>query len=384
VTTRDHRDAGGARRGGVVDREGLLIDQRGAPAPRRAPRYRLRQSLELFLASDGNAYLLRPGSGDQYVIRAPSQDDRRVLRRLARGPVAIARGGTVEDRIAPLIEAGVVVPEPETDHLGDGDAQRFARQLPYLADFGDPHEVQQRLRNTCVAILGCGGLGSWTLGGLACLGIGRFVLVDDDAVELSNLNRQILYRERDVGAAKVDLAAAWTQAFDPATEVVAHRRRVRSRGAIRRLLSGCDLLVLTADWPPYEITRWANDACVAEGVPLLTAGQQPPLLRIGPTYLAGRGPCFACHEQQLRRDYPLYDELAQRRRRRPAEAMTLGPAAGVIGSLLALEVLALLVHEEPSPLLGRAMLLDMRSLETRWQGVEVDPDCPRCQRVSDG
>jgi bacteriocin biosynthesis cyclodehydratase domain-containing protein len=108
------------------------------------------------------------------------------------------------------------------------------------------------------------------------------------------------------------------------------------------------------------------------------AVQQPPLLKVGPTYMPGRGACFACHEHQLRRDFPLYAELAEQRRRDPPAATTLGPASGIVGTLLALELLHLLSRDAPPATHDRALLIDMGTLQTRWEGIQRDPGCPVC------
>ncbi len=345
-------------------------------------RLKLRAGVEVFPARDGDVYLLRAGGGAEHVIRSPDPADRELLERLAAGPVEAPAGGEAAARLAPLVDAGVVIAVPPSPRLRGPADERFARQLGYLEAFGDPHAVQRRLREARVGILGCGGLGTWALGALACVGVGRLVLIDDDTVELSNLNRQILYRPADLGAAKVDRAAAWVEAFDPAIEVVVRRERIAGPEALAGAIGGCDALLVTADWPPYEITRWANTACVARGVPFLTAGQQPPLVKVGPAYVPGRGPCYACHETQVRRSFPLYEELARHRREQPAEAITLGPASGLIGSLLALEVLHLLAGDEPVATQGRALLIDMRSLDAHWEDVERDPSCPACGSLS--
>jgi bacteriocin biosynthesis cyclodehydratase domain-containing protein len=344
-----------------------------------APRYRLRPSIEPFFAASGDVYLLRPGTRDEHVVRAPSDDDRALLARLAREPVAAPADGAVAARIAPLVAAGVVVPEPSSPPLAPADAERFDRQLPYLAEIGDPREVQRRLRAARVVVLGCGGLGTWALGAMASVGIGNFVLVDHDAIELSNLNRQILYGEADLGRPKVTVAAEWLRAFDASIEALTIARRVEGTGDLLGAVAGADALVLVADWPPYDLARWVNDACLAHGVPFITAGQQPPLLKIGPTYIPGRGACLACHESSVRLDFPLYDELAERRRRDPPPATTLGPASGIIGTLLALEVMHLIAGAEPPTTHDRALLLDMRTLEMRHERIERNPGCTVCR-----
>lgn len=340
--------------------------------------YKLRGSLELFLASDGDAYLLRGGSGREHVIRGPEPADRELLRRLAEGPVDVPPSSATERRLLPLIEAGAVIPAPGLDALPGGDAERFSRQLPYLEDIApDAVAAQRRLRESTVAILGCGGLGTWALGALASLGVGRFVLVDDDHVELSNLNRQILYGVGDLGEPKVERAAGWIRRFDPSIEVEAHRRRVAGPEGLG-MITGADVLLLLADWPPYELPRWVNNAALAAGVPFMLAGQQPPLVKIGPTFLPGDGACFACQEHRSRADYPLYDELAEQRMRTPPEAATLGPASALVGAILAMEVLHLLVGGRPPATHDRVLLLDTRTLEQRWEPVQRDPGCPSC------
>jgi bacteriocin biosynthesis cyclodehydratase domain-containing protein len=380
----EHRDTRAADRAGRGDLQGLLTTARGAPDHGGAPRYRLRPSVELFSASTGDVYLLRPGTDEEHVVRSPSEDDRALLARLAREPVAVATGSATAARLAPLIEVGVVLREPESPPLAPEDAERFDRQLPYLAEHGDPRELQRRLRASRVVVLGCGGLGTWALGALASVGIGRFVLIDDDAIELSNLNRQILYRTTDLGRSKVDVAAAWVRDFDPAIEVVTMAQRVGESADLVAAVTDADALLLLADWPPYELARWVNEVCVAQRVPFLTAGQQPPLLKVGPSYMPGRGACFACHEHQLRRDFPLYAELAEQRRRDPPAATTLGPASGIIGTLLALEVLHLIVRSSPPATHDRALLIDMGSLDTRWEDIRRDPDCPECAGLGAG
>jgi molybdopterin-synthase adenylyltransferase len=327
--------------------------------------------IELFPTRDGDVYLLRPGEPD-VVVRRPSAEDRVLLARLSAGPVPLSEA----ERARPLIDAGAVIDwtEPAVDAL---DAERFARQLPYLTERFGP-EAQRRLRDARVVVLGCGGLGTWIAGALASAGVGHFVLVDDDTVSLSNLNRQILYRERDAGRAKVEAAQAWIGAFDSRIEVTARRARVRGADDVRGVLGGADLLVLAADWPPHELGRWVNAACVAARVPFVTAGQQPPLLKAGPTYIPGRTACFACHEAWLSQQAPLYAELAEHRRSAPSDAITLGPASALVGALVATDAMHLLAGAELPATAGAALLIDMPTLRIRREEIDRRPGCAAC------
>jgi molybdopterin-synthase adenylyltransferase len=343
------------------------------------PRYRLHGALEMFAAGDGDVYLLRGGSGPEHIIKSPDRADRALLGVLATTGVAIEPRSEAMRRVGPLITAGAVVREPDLGSLPGTDAARFARQLPYFEDFGDPVAAQQRLRESTVAVLGCGGLGTWALAALASAGVGRFVLIDDDAVELSNLNRQVLYGVKDLGSSKVECVARWLAEFDPAIAVDPQCRRIRGPEDLARL-DRCDALLLCADWPPYDLPRWVNEASLALQLPFTMAGQQPPLAKIGPTFNPGHGGCFGCQEIRLRREFPLYDELAEARKGSPPPAATLGPVSALIGSLLALEVLHLLLGVWPVATHERILLFDTRTLELRSEKVAHEPGCSTCRR----
>jgi bacteriocin biosynthesis cyclodehydratase domain-containing protein len=391
VSAHEHRDHGpsGPRRVGLL--EGRLTPASEAPPAHAAggaaaPRFALRSSVEVFPASTGEVFLMRPGEAD-LVVRAPDALDRALLERLGVRPhdraellaALDADPAELDAKLSALDAVGVLLVESvPAGTLDGGDAERFARQLPYLGETGDAVAAQRRLRAATVVVLGCGGLGTWALAGLASAGVGGFVLVDDDHVDLSNLNRQILYAEADVGAAKVDRAGAWLAAFDPAIRVRTERRRVTAVGDLRDVVAGADALVQAADWPPYELARWVDAACREAGVPWIAAGQVPPLLKVGPTYVPGRSACFACHERQLRSGAPLYDELVAHRRADTRPATTLGPASGIVGTLLAMEIVHLVTGLRPPATEGRALIVDMRTFATRWEEIAADPECPAC------
>lgn len=374
MTTHDRRDAREPARAGVVHLEGRLIGEAGAPR-RGAPALLLHPWVEVFGHGD-DVYLLRSGDERHVVIRAPEAEDRALLDHLAAGGT-VATDDARAGRLEPLRRGGFVIERATSGD--DAGLERFERQLPYLAAFAEPADAMRRLRASRVCILGCGGLGTWTLAALACTGIGAFTLVDDDAVDLSNLNRQVLYTAGDLGARKVDRAAAWVARFDPEVVVDTWAARVESVADVRRAIAGADAVVVAADWPPYQLARWVNAACLDAELPFVTAAQQPPILRVGPTYMPGGGACFACHERRLAEAFPLYDALAEHRRAHITPATTLGPASGIVGTLLAQELLHLLVGP-PAPLAtrDRAVILDMRTLDTRVEEIFRHPDCEIC------
>jgi bacteriocin biosynthesis cyclodehydratase domain-containing protein len=227
-------------------------------------------------------------------------------------------------------------------------------------------------------VLGCGGLGTWAVAALASAGVRNFILVDHDVVDLSNLNRQILYSREDVGESKVRATAAWLRAFDPAIHVAPVDRRVEREEDVPPVIDGADAVILAADWPPYELARWVNAAAVATRTPFVVAGQVPPILKIGPTYVPGETGCFSCHEAALRRASAAYDDYVASRRAAATVASTLGPASGVVGTLIGLEIMHLLVGRRPGSH-GAALIIDMRTLQLRREKIDREPGCRSCE-----
>jgi len=349
-------------------------------------RLRLRASIEpLHVGED--LYLIRAGA-DDLAIRAAGAGDRALIEALAGGAhtadeLALQLGldaQAVHEKLDALDAAGALVRGASSAPLAPEDAERFSRQQAYLAEYGDERDLQRRLGGARVTVLGCGGLGSWAIAGLAAAGVRHFRLVDDDTVELSNLNRQAIYRPDQLGTAKVEAAREWLRAFDHLIEVEAENARVDGPAAARRAVEDADAIVLTADEPPYELGRWVNAACIDARVPFITAGQIPPLLRVGPLYVPGRTACFACHETAQRAASIAYDRYVEHMRTSPSRAATLGPASAIVGSTIAQELMHLLVGIEPATL-STAHTIDMRTLQVTSDVVPRDAGCEACAAV---
>jgi bacteriocin biosynthesis cyclodehydratase domain-containing protein len=355
---------------------------------RAATTYALRPTVEAFPASDGSIYFLRGGGDAELVLAEPSDDERALLEllhepRTAEELHAAVPGGSAAAILAELRELGLVRTDAGLPSALPGEAaERYDRQLLYFAgESGDDEAAaaaQQRLLDSSVCIVGCGGLGSWTAAALACAGVGRLVLVDDDRVELSNLNRQLLFRRADVGRPKVEVAAEALTAFDPRLEVVAVPRRVGGPDDVRELATGSDLVVATADSPPYAITRWIDEGALALGIPHVGAAQFPPHVRVGPLFVPGETGCERCAETAARRDYPEYDALVAYRRRHDRPAATSGPLSGLVGSILATEAMHLLSGIATPATHGAAILIDTRTLSVRTEPLARDPACEAC------
>lgn len=362
---------------------------RANPAPQETL-YVLRGDLELFEAPDGDLYLL--GHDEDHVVGQPGAAERALLERLSKRPLTPtemrrmladdAETVAVNEAVSQLVDSGLlsVYERPCASRLRPDLAERYDRQLAYfsLACPGAEHMQQQLLGNAAIAIVGVGGLGSWTAAALACIGVGHLVLVDDDRVELSNLNRQILFCPSDVGSLKVDVAAAALRAFNPDLEVEVRPERVRNARSLSPLIANTDLVVATADWPPYQVGRWINEACVRAGVPYISAGQVPPYIRIGPMVIPGVTGCLECDERAAREHFGYYDAVVAQREEGTVLAPTLGPASAMVGSMLGMEILHQLTGNSTPASRGCAVTVDLRSWETSTRVLERDHECPVC------
>jgi bacteriocin biosynthesis cyclodehydratase domain-containing protein len=350
-------------------------------------RPRIKRTTEPIGSPDGDIYLLRPSAGSDIRIEGPDEEQRRLLKALdgehTREQLEEEFGEeAVGDLISQLQELDVVEDAADDDLISAAELARFDRQLRYFSDIGSagltPSQCQTRLREAKIAVLGVGGLGGWAAWALACCGVGEMWLIDGDRVEASNLNRQILYTEADVGLLKVEAAAARLRAFNSAMTVTSTARRLESEAEIADFIAGSDVVIDAADWPAHDIERWCNSACFEAGIPYITMSHFPPIARVGPLYVPGKTGCFACQETAYRRQYPLFDVAVEQRRAQASPAATLGPACGMIGGQVGMEILHLLTGLAEPSTLGVAHILDLRTMEVEREPVVPEPDCPVC------
>lgn len=248
---------------------------------------------------------------------------------------------------------------------GDLDWARYARQLA-LPEIGE--DGQRKLRDGRVLLVGAGGLGSPAALYLAAAGVGHLALVDDDRVERSNLQRQVLHGDAAAGRPKVESARERLQQLNPGVTVEGVAARIDPQNA-RTLLAGQHLVI---DGSDNFATRYAvNAACVALGIPAVHGSVfrfEGQVTVFWPARPDGGGPCYRCLYPE-----PPPPELAPS----CAEAGVLGVVPGVIGLLQASEALKLLLGIG-TPLVGR--LLHFDALRAGFEEFDVprNPNCPTC------
>ncbi|WP_337185083.1 HesA/MoeB/ThiF family protein [Phenylobacterium sp.] len=239
----------------------------------------------------------------------------------------------------------------------DEEIERYARHL-VLREVGGPG--QQRLKAAHVLVVGAGGLGAPASLYLAAAGVGRITIVDPDVVDRSNLQRQVIYAEDDLGRRKATASAARLTAMNP---------NVRAEGRVQALdaanaddlIAGVDVVLDGTD--NFEVRFAVNAACVRHGKPLVSGAIGRWTGQVG---VFGARPCYRC----------LVPEI-------PPDAETcvavgvVGALAGVIGSMMALEAIKVLTGAG-EPLAGRLLVYDALAGETRTVRIAADPECTVC------
>ena len=248
--------------------------------------------------------------------------------------------------------------------FSDDQLHRYARHI-ILQEVGGTG--QEKLLGAKVLVVGAGGLGSPVLMYLCAAGVGTIGVIDDDVVELSNLQRQIVHATSRIGEAKTASAAATLAEINPEVRVVTHNERLTAAN-VESLIAAYDVI---ADGSDNFATRYlVNDACYFGKRPLVSAA----MLRFDgqiatfKAYLGGDNPCYRC----LFREAPPPGLVPS-----CSEAGILGALAGTLGSFQATEVLKEILHIGDS-LSGSLILYDALSATFQKVSVKPDPDCPLC------
>jgi len=245
--------------------------------------------------------------------------------------------------------------------LSESDLQRYARHI-ILPEVGE--KGQQRLLKGRALLVGAGGLGCPTALYLAAAGVGSIGLVDADVVDMSNLQRQILFGESDIGRPKVEAARDRLSELNPSVNISIYHELLTSENVFD-IFQKYDVIVNGCDNFP---TRYlVNDAAVMMGLPVVDGS----IFRFeGQTtvYMPGKGPCYRC----LYPEPPPPGEVPS-----CAEGGVLGVLPGTVGLMQATEVVKLFI-EEGRPLIGRVLLYDAMEMRFRELKLRRDISCPVC------
>ncbi|MDG6954097.1 MAG: molybdopterin-synthase adenylyltransferase MoeB [Nitrososphaerota archaeon] len=251
--------------------------------------------------------------------------------------------------------------QPDAAELSRDEIERYSRQLT-MPEIGP--EGQRKLKGSSVLVVGAGGLGVPASIYLAAAGVGKVGIVDDDIIAKSNLHRQVIYTEADVGRGKADVAAQKLREVNPHVNPVPHAVRLDSGNALEMVSSYDVILDCTDNFPARYLI---NDACVLSGKPDVYAS----VFRFdgqASVFYASRGPCYRCLFPE-----PPPPETVQD----CSVAGVLGVLPGIMGSIQAAQATSLLLGKG-NPLVGRLVLFDAMGMTFNELRFKKNKACPVC------
>ncbi len=253
-------------------------------------------------------------------------------------------------------------PHPNPDHFREAELNRYARHI-VLREIGGAG--QKKLKGAKVLVIGAGGLGSPALLYLAAAGVGTIGVIDDDTVDGSNLQRQIIHRDEMIGTPKVFSAQAAMEALNPFITVRPYHRRLTPEIA-ETLFAEYDLILDGTD--NFDTRYLVNRAAVATGTPLISAAITQWEGQISLYHPASGAPCFECVFPT--RPAPGLAPAC-------AEAGVIAPLPGVLGTMMAVEAMKEITGAGTG-LRGRLVIHDALEAETRSIRITPRPDCAAC------
>lgn len=245
--------------------------------------------------------------------------------------------------------------------LSDAEMLRYNRQIILKAfDF----EGQEALKQSSILILGAGGLGCASSQYLATAGLGKLTLIDDDIVELSNLQRQVLHHDADIGKLKVESAAQALKELNPELEIVTVAKRLTD-DALLNLVQAHDLVLDASD--NVDTRNQLNRLCYQTKTPLVSGAAIRMEGQVSVfTYQDENEPCYQCLSA-------LFGSNALS----CVEAGVMAPVVGIIGAVQAMEAIKVIAHLG-KPIQGKILMLDAMTMSWREMKLIKQPHCPIC------
>ncbi|MEX1234036.1 MAG: molybdopterin-synthase adenylyltransferase MoeB [Roseovarius sp.] len=258
-------------------------------------------------------------------------------------------------------------PKPREGAFSEVELERYARHI-VLREVGGPG--QRALKDARVLVIGAGGLGAPALTYMAAAGVGTIGVIDDDVVDLSNLQRQVIHRDRDIGQPKVHSAAEALRALNPHVTVRPYERRL-TEDIAADLFADYDIVLDGCD--NFETRHLVNSAAVATGLPLISGALTQWEGQLSVFDPAQGAPCYAC----------VFPEVpAEGLAPSCAEAGVIGPLPGVIGAMMAGEAIKLITGAG-APLRGTLLIYDALYSDARRIKIERRRDCAVCGAKED-
>ena len=271
------------------------------------------------------------------------------------------------------------------DNFDHAFGERYSRQALFFAareanGIAAAEKAMTTLRKLHIVLFGMGGFGCHLLYELASFGVGKITVVDFDQVRASNLNRQILFREGDIGNDKVAVGQKISASLNSDIEYHFINQKITSWEEMAGIIKGSDAAILAADLPRDKIFSWMNRAAYSVNVPaLFTLGASFRHLRIGPLVVPGKTTCFDCSMPDIgiTHDDPLIRSINERYKHG-----MVGPYVMIAAGMMALELLKHLTGFAPCSIYSQRIDLDLTTYQATLVPIIARKDCPFCGKTA--
>lgn len=274
----------------------------------------------------------------------------------------------------------------EESNLNEYLRERHSRNINFLTNF-DPDgnkkfEYMRKIINTTVVLIGLGGVGSSILYNLASLGVKKVIGIDFDKVDLSNLNRQILYREKHVGIYKTEAASETIREFNSDVEFIPINMKLNNYNDILDILKehDADFVICAADKPPLWIYRWTNQACLEMNIPWIYGGNSETTSYFQ-TIIPYESACYQCKEKYIFANFPEAVEKYESILAGGYEAQNncLTASSNVLGSFIIFDFIRIRTGMAPPLSTNKLTYFNYKTYEIDREDVPIMDTCD-CQR----
>lgn len=275
------------------------------------------------------------------------------------------------------------------NHKGDlsaYDIKRWSRNIEFFGAHckanDNKYVYQEKLKSTKVTIFGLGGIGSNVLFNLAAMGVCHITVVDFDLVDLSNLNRQIIYYESDVGKLKSEIAKQRISKFSETAKIEFINKKICCCDDIEEIISGQDFVISAIDQPRDQIMDWFNNACVKQAVPFL-CGALDSRIGICYTIIPGKTGCIECWKTSARSSALMFQKFIQHKDfvHSVSPNVAIMPLISIVSGLMSNEFLKIITGIAAPQSLGQLCAFDFSTSEVRiLESWDKNPVCSVCQK----
>ncbi len=283
------------------------------------------------------------------------------------------------DRLGFISDASAL----ERTQLTEKERDRFKGNLNFFSFFANSRqsnfEIQEKLNNSTVTIIGMGGFGTNILYNMAGLGVKNVRIADFDRVELSNLNRQLLFNEKDIGRPKIEVAKEFMADFHSDMKIETTLMKVESSKQVEELAAGSDLVLLAADEPMIKLAQWVNKACVKLNIPYIVGGMG---IDSGEFYsiIPGQSGCVDCMHLYFLKTNENYEAATRQLLDFRPPNWGTAPGVAIITAMISLEATKILTGVGPLVANGKMYSINVHTLESEilheWERYEEE--CPTC------